>query len=130
MDAFEKILTRAELLFERGQTKMCNVALDELFERMEKGEEPSQDLYERFQALSEGCPIHRDKDASPEVSDTCQPCNGTGKWGNGNVCFACRGKGEQDTSDVVRNKNYWAFRRRQAESAKAMAAAAGTESWF
>jgi DnaJ-class molecular chaperone len=116
MDPIQKILERAELLFERNQLHMCSKALDEIAERL-KTSTTSDALYERYEALCQRVPSEEDIVGLENV-EKCGPCNGTGRYRDtSKTCFACKGKGKQNAQDQVRNQNYWARRQRIAGKA-------------
>jgi hypothetical protein len=109
----EKILVNAELLFERGQMRMCSRALDEIAERL-KTHNLSEALSERYQNLCRRLPPEKGTILGDQ-EDKCWKCSGTGKYLNtGYPCFSCRSKGYQTPEDRVIEENYWARRRRMA----------------
>lgn len=113
MDPIEKILARAELLFERNQLHMCSTALDEIAERL-KTTSIADALMERYEHLCERVPSEEDI-VGLEQGEKCPSCKGTGRYRDtAKICFACKGKGKQNATDQVRNENYWARRQRIA----------------
>ncbi len=113
MDPIQKILERAELLFERNQLHMCSKALDEIAERL-KSSTTTDALYERYEDLCRKVPSEEDIVGLENV-EKCDQCHGTGRYRDtAKTCFACKGKGKQNAADQVRNSNYWARRQRIA----------------
>lgn len=125
--AIEKILYRAELLFERNELGMCSRALDEIALHL-KDASISKAIADRYKYLCDRLPSDLSIVGVDGVSK-CAKCNGTGRYRYSNKpCFACEGKGHLTATDVVRNENYWA--RRQRLQAEAERQAVLAESWF
>lgn len=110
MDVISKLLNRAELLAERGQSKMVNSLLDEVDRRAER-QPLDQDQLLQYQRLEKMCAA---ADGKHPEEIKCHKCQGSGEYfrngGPNGRCFACVGKGWQSERDKVREQNYYARR--------------------
>lgn len=102
----ERLLTSAELCFERGQYKMANRAMDEIEERV-GDQDMGPGLTDRFNYLCNAIP-ELETDRAQE-GQFCSSCNGSGRYYN-RKCVRCAGKGYQTEADVTRNRIYWEYR--------------------
>lgn len=130
MTTLESLMDRAELCYERGQIKMVAGYLRELDKRT-PGDEMPDNLAERFNRLAEELydagveweeePAESD---SPIVNNVCSKCGGSKfyTYANGakGICYDCQGKGHQTETDIVRVKNYWAYRKGTQRKAAAV----------
>ena len=131
MDAIDNLLERAELCFERGQYKMVSAYLDEIESRA-KAVELSDEQDYQFNSLAER--MHEQgfdaedegEDNTPKANDVCTKCGGSKFYtyanGSRGTCYDCQGKGYQTEKDIVRVKNYWAYRRAEVQKRKEAAA--------
>lgn len=144
-ESLSALLDRAELCFEKNQFKMVKSYLQELDRRTPDNTMPD-DLADRFNELGDklydktGIEWHDDteeseaaeEDNSPIENETCHKCGGTGVYtylkGGVGTCYDCQGKGFQTEKDVVRVKNYWAYRKGQVQE-KVQAAKALEGNW-
>ena len=124
MSVINSLLLRAELCYERGQHKIVSSYLIEIDNHFNAGEEATDNEYERYEWLCEHAPVIEEGE-EVKVNDACTKCGGSKTYiyasGNTGMCYDCQGKGYQTEKDLVRVKNYWAYRRGREQ--KAMAAA-------
>lgn len=108
MDIITKLLSRAELLHERGQIKMLGLTLDEIDKRAEQTP-LEEDQLQRYLRLDKA---HTSGSKANPEDEKCHKCGGTGQYfnngGPNGHCFACVGKGWQSERDKVREANYYA----------------------